>query len=568
MLKATLRTLFDDNCPHTGWQRWVRCFIVALIVLCGALSFTETMGTLPPATRTLLLWADRFIVVAFTIEVSLRIWVGGWRYVLSFYGLIDLISTYPFYLGLFTRVPYALLRVLRVLRLLRIFRFLPGTSVLIRAFKARRHELAVSVQFLVIFTFVLSIMLYHVEHAAQPDVYDDGITSVVWAFAQYIGDPGSFADNTPVTVWGKVIAFVIGVLGIAIFAVPAGIIGSSFIEVIEQDDKERADRANIAKVKSAFMRKQDRDTYMQICPEYEDLMTIQAEKSLDESEVIDAVQAADSLRLRNPATTLPRGERMRIPSLTIEHFPHNCAYGNYIDRGSNVTIVATSCPTEAGLGWFSWYLALFGGFNYVSKEYETDPLVPKSYYLLRDTPDYIDPTLRRFKDDLEGIARRAAEERRGRQPGSDKALKPYTIFVLSADGGMESPRPTQIHFTYGAQKGDETYDDREHLTISDIETFQAMYADLCKRLEPYGLTCDRHRYHKSNARHLPNLMEPVSERFTMRVAWDVTLRHANRVAILWQMAEALHRHFAPTEPEHTFAEFKVKDIGYECEPDD
>lgn len=565
MLKKTLRTLFDDTLPHTGWQRWVRYTLVALIVLCGVLSFVETLGNMSPAIHQLLRWADYLIVAVFTIEVSLRIWVGGWRYLLSFYGVIDFISTYPFYLSLFMPVPYALLRVLRVLRLMRIFRFITGTNILIRAFKTRRHELAVSVQFLVIFTFVLSIMLYNVEHAAQPDVYDDGITSVVWAFAQYIGAPGSFADNTPITVWGKGIAFVIGILGIAIFAVPAGIIGSSFIEVIEEDEKRRADIANITKVKSAFLRRQDRDTYMQVCPEFEDLMSIQADKNMDEAEIIDAIQASDELRLRNPATTLPLGTMQRIPCLTVELFPHNCSYGNFIDRGSNVTIVATSCTTEAGLGWFSWYLALFGGFNYVSKEYEPDPLRPMSFYMLKKQENgQIDKNARRFKTDIEKLARRAADEVRGKRPDGQAPLKPYVIFILSADGGMENPKDTQLHFTYGADKGDETYDNRERLTISDIDTFKGMYADLSEKLEEkYGLLCDRHRYHKSSERHLPDLMEAGSERFSIRIAWDVTLRHGHRVDILWDMANIFHKHFAPSEPMPKQRDFKKKDVGYD-----
>ena len=67
--------------------------------------------------------------------------------------------------------------------------------------------------------------------------------SVIWAFAQYIGDPGNFADTPPITFTGRIIACIIGILGIAIFAVPAGLIGSAFTEVMEKDEKrEKAEK--------------------------------------------------------------------------------------------------------------------------------------------------------------------------------------------------------------------------------------------------------------------------------------------------------------------------------------
>ncbi len=148
----------------------------------------ETFGDFAMRWQRVLFAADCIIIAAFSVEVALRIWVGGRRYVFSFYGLVDIVSTYPFYLAL-------------------IFRYLLGAAhpasaavdarvplharihILARAFASKKAEMSVSLQFLVIITFVLSIMLYHVEHSAQPEIYSDGFTSVAWAFAQYIGDP-------------------------------------------------------------------------------------------------------------------------------------------------------------------------------------------------------------------------------------------------------------------------------------------------------------------------------------------------------------------------------------------
>lgn len=549
MTKETLRHLFDDSVCHTGWQLAVRRAIVALIAISGLMSFVETFGDFAMRWQRVLFAADCIIIAVFSVEVALRIWVGGRRYVFSFYGMVDIVSTYPFYLALIFPIPYSALRILRVLRLMRVFRYMRASHILARAFASKKAEMSVSLQFLVIITFVLSIMLYHVEHSAQPEIYSDGFTSVAWAFAQYIGDPGGFADYAPITFGGKLIATVVGILGIAIFAVPAGIIGSAFVEVMDEERKADADNENIEKIRTSFRRLQCRDTLMQHVPESVDFLTIQAEKQLSEQEIVDAVNAASDLRMRNAASTYPRGYDA-VPRLVVEHFPSNNEYGNCIDRGSNVTIVATSCYAEAGLGWFSYYLALFGGFNYVSKEFEPHPLAPRSYYMVRDTEGYVDAPMRKFIDDIERLAAKAPD-------------RPYVIFILSANGGMEPETPSRFHFTIGAQKGDETYDDTENLTIKDIPRFAAMYDELTAMLaSDYGLESDRHRHHGTNKRHLPVLLDPRSERFTMRIAWEVTTRHPHRLEILWKMATILHRHFDPARPMPEQSQFKTKAIGY------
>ena len=124
MTKETLRHLFDDSVRHTGWQLAVRRAIVALIAISGLMSFVETFGDFAMRWQRVLFAADCIIIAVFSIEVALRIWVGGRRYVFSFYGLVDIVSTYPFYLALIFPIPYSALRILRVLRLMRVFRYM------------------------------------------------------------------------------------------------------------------------------------------------------------------------------------------------------------------------------------------------------------------------------------------------------------------------------------------------------------------------------------------------------------------------------------------------------------
>ena len=116
---------------------------------------------------------------------------------------------------------------------------LKSFSLFFKAIANTKHEMWVSLQVLVVITIILSVILFVVENMAQPDVYTNVWDSCLWAFMSYIGDPGHFAEFAPVTLVGRVIAVLIGIIGIAIFAVPAGLIGSGFMDAIAEDRKEQ-----------------------------------------------------------------------------------------------------------------------------------------------------------------------------------------------------------------------------------------------------------------------------------------------------------------------------------------
>ena len=250
------------------------------------------------------------------------------------------------------------------------------------AISSKLKEMLISLQFLVIVTIMLSFVLFFYEHAAQPEVYDNGITSVVWAFAQYIGDPGGFADTPPVTLVGRIIACIIGLLGIALFAVPAGLIGAGFSEAMAEELHKEVTEKNIKKLHKAFERKLDRPTGFQIVPPVLSLVEIQARMGMKIDDIIDAVENSDRFRLANTALMQPVDDHPQ-DRLVVEHFAVNRPYGCCIDRGSKVTIVSLSNIVDPVIGHFAYYLAKIGGFNFVSREFgETRPY--RSFYKFDD----------------------------------------------------------------------------------------------------------------------------------------------------------------------------------------
>ena len=553
--KQELNRVFDDNLHTKQWHNYVDYTIIGFILLSTVEVFLSTYDGIVERYGAWLHAIDYITTAFFTIEVSLRIWCadlldpkykGFWgrvRYCFSFYGLIDILSTFPFYLHFFMPIPYMALKVLRIARLLRIFRYMKAFSILSRAFRSKTNEMKVSLQFLTIVTLILSFVLFFVEHAAQPEVYENGWTSVVWAFAQYIGDPGGFADTPPITFTGRIIACIIGVLGIAIFAVPAGLIGSAFTEVMEKDEKKEKIERWAKKLHLAFERKLDRPTGLQIAPKYVSVTEIQARLGLKEDEILDAVGNADNYRLINLSVTQPADEHPQ-DKLAVEHFPLNTVYGQCIDRGSKITIFAPSNTVDPIMGWWAYYVALIGGFNYISKELGvTRPY--QSFYTYSPEKNYRHNQT--FMDDMNRLA---------------NSSESWIFSLMPASGSQEPTYPTQFHFTYGAKKGDETYDD-PNITLNDIPTFDALYKEFQKLLETkYDLQSDRQRYHTNAAknyfaRHLNTKVNAVA----LRIAWSVTCWDMRAIQIAQDFAQIINQHINHCDNPEVPA-LKTKDIGY------
>lgn len=557
--KAELNRVFDDNLRTKQWQNYVDYAIIGLIVISTIEVFLSTYDGIVEQYGKWLHFIDYFTTIFFTIEVTLRIWCadlldekykGFWgriRYCFSFYGLIDILSTYPFYLNFVIKVPYVALKALRIARLLRIFRYMKAFNILSRAISAKKQEMVVSLQFLAIVTLILSFILFFVEHAAQPEVYDNGWTSVVWAFAQYIGDPGGFADTPPITLTGRIIACIIGILGIAIFAVPAGLIGSAFTEVMEEDKKDALIEANKQKLQKAFERKLDRPTGFLIVPQYLSLCDIQARMGMKMDDIFDAVDASDNFRLINLAATQTIDDRPQ-DKLAVENFVVNRPYGCCIDRGSKVTIVSPASLVDPCSGSFAYYLALLGGFNYISREIgELRPY--RSYYSFEDINH--EENLPLYMEDLERLTSREGS---------------WTITFLVASGALEPAYPTIFHFSAGGAKGDERFEG-ENLMVKDMKAYRAFYEDVTAQLEKeFSMTSDHQRYHNVAS---PNIFarkfrkgKGSENNFILRVAWSACLWDSRRIAIAKTIADTINRHFESDVTKEYNTDLKVKKSGY------
>ncbi|MFK8060866.1 MAG: ion transporter [Polaribacter sp.] len=173
--------------------------------------------------------SEWIITILFSIEYILRIVSikKPFKYIFSFYGIIDLLSTIPKYLsfiivGSHHFAALRALRLLRVFRILKLARYIGASNTLMIALRASKAKIAVFIFFIVIICIILGTIMYMIEGA------DNGFTSiprsVYWAIVTLT--TVGFGDIAPQTPFGQLIASIIMILGYGIIAIPTGIVSS------------------------------------------------------------------------------------------------------------------------------------------------------------------------------------------------------------------------------------------------------------------------------------------------------------------------------------------------------
>lgn len=559
--KEDLAAIFDDNLHTKKWHNIVDWLIIALIIISTLEIFLSTFD-IDPKLRRVLFWVDIGILIFFTIEVTLRIWVApllnpkfsGWkgrlRYCTTFHGFIDVVSTYPFYIQWLIPFPIAWVRSLRMARTVRLFRvsrYMKSWKLLEDTIKAKKRELIISMQFLLVVTLILSLILFFCEHEAQPEVYDNGFSSVLWAFGQYIGDPGGFAENPPITGFGKFIACIVGLLGIAIVAVPAGILGSGFTEAIEHERDDEKLRLNQEKLVSMFQRKLDRPTGFQAINFYRSFADIQSRTGMTENDIIETVEHTPGFRVINLASTIPV-QNQPTDRLAVEHYLLNRPYGSCIDRGSKVTIVASASVVDAGGGTFAFYLALMGGFNFIGREIGNRAIY-KPLYIKKPDVEYTREEELYYRD-LENLMNR-------------KDAWSFDIFPSS--GAQELEYDTQFHFGIGNNKGDESFEG-DDLLVRDVEKYKKFFHAFSEVMkDKFGILSDNGKYHstaiKTMWRRVLDIPEDANA-VVLRVAWSVLLWNDRRLLIAKTIADCINEYILDKKDVPLPTSLKNKDIGF------
>lgn len=223
-------------------------FLIALILLNVLAVMAESVEDVHLQFAPWLSVFETFSVCIFTVEYLLRLWSctsqpeyahplsGRIRYAATPLALIDLLAILPALLtwaGIDLRV-LRLLRLARMLRLAKLGRYSKALQLMGNAAQLKREELVLSLAAMIFMLILAASLMYMAEHEQQPEAFSS-IPATMWWAAATLTTVG-YGDVYPITAIGKVLGSVIAILGIGLFALPAGIIASAFIELRGQQN--------------------------------------------------------------------------------------------------------------------------------------------------------------------------------------------------------------------------------------------------------------------------------------------------------------------------------------------
>ena len=244
--KARFYAIMEKAERGDGLSRLFDIGIVMLIVLNVMVVILETVGDIKAHYGGYIESFETACVFVFTVEYLLRIWCctadakfgrpirGRLAFMVTPLALIDLMAIFPYYVFLLVPVPpnYMLpLRLFRLFRLLKMGRYSRSMQLFGSVLWHKRQELSIVAFALILLLVIVSSLMYFVEHHAQPDAFSS-IPKTMWWGIVTLTTVG-YGDVFPVTPLGKFLGALIAVLGVGMFALPAGILSSGFVEAMQ-----------------------------------------------------------------------------------------------------------------------------------------------------------------------------------------------------------------------------------------------------------------------------------------------------------------------------------------------
>lgn len=153
------------------------------------------------------------------------------KYMLSFTGIVDLLSFLPYYLPSFFPAGAAVFKMFRVARIFRLFRinaYYDSLNVITEVISRKKQQLMSSVFIILVLMLAASLCMYSIENPSQPEVFSNAFSGIWWSASTLL--TVGYGDIYPVTALGKAFGIVIAFLGVGMVAIPTGIISAGFVE--------------------------------------------------------------------------------------------------------------------------------------------------------------------------------------------------------------------------------------------------------------------------------------------------------------------------------------------------
>lgn len=243
MNRKRIYAIIEKGATHSIMSRMYEDFMLLMIILSLVpLLFVEQ--------RPIFLWFDRISVTAFIIDYILRWITADYKhpekkpldafltYPFSFIAITDLLSIMPS-IGIFNRAfkVFRLFRLLKLLRVLRILRYTPRIEMLLLVFKKEKAVLLTVLVIAVFYIFVTALIMFNVENSCSTPgtlvIFNTFFDALYWATTTLT--TVGYGDIYPVSDFGRLVSMVSSLFGVAIIALPSGVITASYLEELKKN---------------------------------------------------------------------------------------------------------------------------------------------------------------------------------------------------------------------------------------------------------------------------------------------------------------------------------------------
>ncbi|MDG2386541.1 MAG: ion transporter [Flavobacteriaceae bacterium] len=207
---------------------------IQVLILISILNFSvQTLPNLSVRLIEVLNIVELFSILIFSLEYLLRLFTSPkpFRFIFSFFGLIDLIAILPFYISM--GMDLKSLRAVRLFRLLRLLKFLRYQDTLAKlkqSFDDVKRELFLFSFATLLLIYFSSVGIYFFENEAQPEAFSSIFAAMWWSVATLT--TVGYGDIYPITAGGKIFSTFIVFIGLGLVAIPTGIVASSLTKAL------------------------------------------------------------------------------------------------------------------------------------------------------------------------------------------------------------------------------------------------------------------------------------------------------------------------------------------------
>jgi voltage-gated potassium channel len=235
-----------DPTLQTFWDRAIHHALIVLVLVNVLAVVLQSVPSIEVRYEPLFATIEILSVVLFTVEYLLRLWSCvehlpyegqsatavrlAWARTPS--ALVDLVAILPFYALLITSADLRVLALFRLVRFFKLARYSSGLASLAEAMWAERRALLATLIILGGLVLTTATLMHLAEREAQPDRFGT-IPDAMWWAVVTLTTVG-YGDVVPITPLGKMLASVTAIMGIAMLALPVGIIATAFSEVIHR----------------------------------------------------------------------------------------------------------------------------------------------------------------------------------------------------------------------------------------------------------------------------------------------------------------------------------------------